>query len=108
MRLSLENIRIDSPEEVVPTEEFALSTEAFVCEVVVAVDAADAVRMPRPVQHVQQELVEDGLVAARAGDDHRGGGGRWPGTSAWNKHTAVRPWKDCIITHPNTEELTNN
>lgn len=50
-----------------------------------AVDAADALGVPRPVQHVQQELVEDGFVAARTRDDHGVGGGRRHSTSSWNK-----------------------
>ncbi|KAJ8885898.1 hypothetical protein PR048_012104 [Dryococelus australis] len=66
----------DLPEEVVPAEELALATEALVREVAVAVVAAHALGVPRALQHVQQELVEDGLVAARARHDHGAGGAR--------------------------------
>lgn len=58
------------PEEVVPAEQLRLPGEAFVDEGRMAVVTPDAVGVPRPLQYVQQELVQDGLVAARAGDQH--------------------------------------
>lgn len=61
------------PEKVPPAEEFSLAAEALVGEVTVTVDTANTLGVPRPVQHIQQELVEDGLVAASACDDHGGG-----------------------------------
>ena len=60
----------DSPEEVVPAEELALAAEALVGEVAPAVVAPHAFCMPRALQHVEQELVQDGLSAARAFNDH--------------------------------------
>lgn len=58
------------PEEVVPAEELPLAREALVRQVGVTVEAAYALRVPRPLQDVQQELVQDGLVAARARYQH--------------------------------------
>lgn len=54
------------PEEVVPAEELGFPGEALVGEGLAAVHAAHAGRVPRALQHLQQELVQDGLVAARA------------------------------------------
>lgn len=66
---------MELPEEVVPAEEFALATEALVREVASTVVAAHALGVPRALQHVEQELVQDGLGATRTLDDHTGGGG---------------------------------
>ena len=60
----------DSPEEVVSAEEFPLSGEALVCEVGMAVEAADALGRPGTVQHVEKELVQDGFFTSSANDDH--------------------------------------
>lgn len=59
-----------SPEEIVPTEEFTLAGETLVGEWCVTVETSDTVRMPRPLQDIQQELVQDGLVTARARYQH--------------------------------------
>jgi hypothetical protein len=45
------------PEEVIPAEELALSTEALVCEVASAIIAAYTLGVPCALQYVQQELV---------------------------------------------------
>jgi len=63
------------PEEVVPAEELALTTEALVREVPPAVVTPHALGVPRALQYVEQELVQDGLGAARTLDDHAGGSG---------------------------------
>lgn len=54
------------PKEVVPTEELVVSRVALVGERRAAVGAADARRVPRALQNVQQELVQDRLLAAGA------------------------------------------
>lgn len=64
----------NSPKKVVPTEELALPTETLVGEVRVAVVTPDALCVPRSVQHIQQELIQNGLVAGGARDDHVAGG----------------------------------
>lgn len=35
-----------------------------------AVEASDTVRVPRPLQNIQEELIQDGFVAASACDKH--------------------------------------
>lgn len=47
-------------------QNLAVPTVAFVGQRAVTVDALDAFRVPRPVQHVQKELIHNGFVAARA------------------------------------------
>jgi hypothetical protein len=74
-----------SPKKVVPTEQLALPTETLLGEMRVAVVTPDALGVPRSVQHIQQELIQDGFVAGGARDDHVAGGrveGRRGGRSA--------------------------
>lgn len=73
-----------SPEKVIPAEEFPLAAEALVGEVVVAVHTADTLGVPRPVENIQKEFVQDWLVTAGTGDDHGVGGRRGPWRSACN------------------------
>lgn len=58
------------PKKICAAEELSLPTETLIGERGVTVEAPDTVRVPRPLQDVQQELVQDRLVAARAGNQH--------------------------------------
>ncbi|GBP74705.1 hypothetical protein EVAR_103538_1 [Eumeta japonica] len=55
------------PEEIVPAEQLVVPGVALVGERRAAVGAAHASRVPGALQHVQQELVQDRLLAAGAG-----------------------------------------
>jgi len=57
----------NSPEEIVATVELRFAAEAFVGERLEAFTAADAGGVPGAFQDIQQELVQDGLVASGAG-----------------------------------------
>lgn len=54
-----------SPEEVVFTVELAFPGEALLGQVAFTFTALDALDMPGPVQHVQEETVQNGPFAAR-------------------------------------------
>lgn len=54
-----------SPEEVVFTVELAFPGEALLGQVAFTFTALDALDVPGPVQHVQEETVQDGPFAAR-------------------------------------------
>lgn len=58
------------PKEIVSTVEFRLATEALVGQRLQALAAAYAVRVPRAFEDVEQELVENRLVAAGTGVSH--------------------------------------
>lgn len=58
------------PKEIVPTVQFRLATEALVGQRLEALAAAHAVRMPGAFEDVEQELVENRLVAAGTGVSH--------------------------------------
>lgn len=45
---------------------FAVPAVAFVGQRAVTIGALYAFRVPRPVQHIQKELIHNGLVASRA------------------------------------------
>lgn len=57
---------IVSPVKVGFAQYFAVPAVAFVGQRAVAVDAFHAFRVPRPVQHIQKELIHNGFVATRA------------------------------------------
>lgn len=80
-----------APEEIVATVQLRLAAEALVGERLEAFAAADAVRMPGALENVEQELVEDGLVAAGAGVSHPAD--RWfaPTCGAEKKHETNKP-----------------
>lgn len=59
-----------SPEEVVLAVELAFPGEALLCQVAFTFTALDALDVPGPVQHVQEEAVQDGPFAA--GTVHHG------------------------------------
>lgn len=54
------------PEEVVPAEQLVVPGVAFVRQRRPAIGAPDARGMPCPLQDVEQELVQDRLLAAGA------------------------------------------
>lgn len=87
------------PEEIVPTEELALSAEALVGEIASAVVASHTFGVPRALQDVEQELVKDGLSAARALDDHAGSsggvqhGGVGPTYVVGGCNSTTAPWR---------------
>jgi len=56
----------DLPIKIISTEELSLATKALIGEGGPAVMASDTFRVPRPVEHVEQELVENRLLAAGA------------------------------------------
>ena len=68
-RDSLKEI-IDLPEEIGATVEFALSGEAPLCQDVATIGTADALGVPSPVEHGEEELVEDRPITAGARHDH--------------------------------------
>lgn len=61
------------PEKVGPAEQFSFPREALIGERSMAVETPYALGMPCPLQDVQQELIQDWFVAARAGYQHSGG-----------------------------------
>ena len=63
------NTRINKnlPKKIISTEQFVISRIALVGERRAAVRTADARGVPGPLQHMEQELVQDGLLAAGAG-----------------------------------------
>lgn len=58
------------PKKITPTEQFGFSGEAFVCEGGVTVEAADATSVPWSFQDIEEEFVQDRLVAAGTGYQH--------------------------------------
>lgn len=55
-----------SPEEIIPTKQLIIPRVAFIGEWRATIGATNARRVPRALQHVQQEFVEDRLLAAGA------------------------------------------
>lgn len=77
-----------SLEEVIPTEELPIPGETLFGEVASAFAALDALCVPGPVQHVEQEPVQDGPVAART-LHHLHGAGPFVDSSCAAPHRAV-------------------
>ena len=65
-----------SPEEVFLAVDFVALREAFVVEVRLTVGALETLRVPAPLQNLQDEPVQDGFVAAGTLGDGRCGRGR--------------------------------
>ena len=65
-----------SPEEIFLAIDFVALREALVVEVRLTVGTLETLRVPAPLQDLQYEPVQDGLVAARTLGDGRCGRGR--------------------------------
>jgi len=61
----------NKPEEVFATKKLSVAREAFVAQETVTVGALYACAVPRPVQHVQQKLINDRQLAPRTHYHHR-------------------------------------
>ena len=61
----------DLPEEICPAVEFAVAGETPFGQDAATVDTADALGVPRPVQHCQKKLVQNGAITTGTRHNHR-------------------------------------
>jgi len=70
MRIYQQTTTKNKPEKVFATEQLAVAAEALVAQEAATVGALDACAVPRPIEHVQQKLVDDRQLAPGAHQHH--------------------------------------
>lgn len=58
------------PEKIISTIQLCLSAKALICQRLQAFTASHAMRVPTAFKDVEEELVKNGLIAARTGVSH--------------------------------------
>lgn len=59
------------PEEICPAVELCVTGETPLCENAATVDTSDAFGVPRPIEHRQQKLVQNGAITTGTRHNHR-------------------------------------